>query len=505
MITQRAVLVGIVGFCLYLIALVNALPSFFYILTWMSVGILVSSGGLALLSLLGLQCRWHVTQKTGVESPVGTRAEGSKSASASGPALEISITNTGTLNKINTLIDVRVEHVGRGTQTTQRFLIEALPSGTALSSTLILNGLPRGRYKIVSLRIAGSDVLGLFRARQLVAMPGEEETVRPFWSAIWGRKRDAERRTIEILVVPATTESGVRDGHGHSIAAGEEAASSDLLGRSDEMRGTRPYVAGDDLRSVHWKSTARLGRLVVREFDRLARPQCLVLWDGGRGWGEESESYEAFGDASPIELGLRLTASLCGALAAQNRPCALLRLDSRPAHVATERGMSRVQLTRCLESLAGADAGRETPLPAALASRLKELESAGEIFLVSAAPHDELKDAIVMLRRLGLRVSLGVCDTAKWPRLKARRRKGAPFWELRGAVAPSAPLAPADIESLAALGARVAVLAPSDESFWNDSSPVLRRALLDLMGTQRIRRPSQESGASAARESVGAR
>ncbi|MBV9468948.1 MAG: hypothetical protein JOZ57_06845, partial [Abitibacteriaceae bacterium] len=60
-------LVGIVGFCLYLIAFVNVLPTF-YVLTWLSVGILVSSLGIALLSLVGLSCEWHISETRTAES-----------------------------------------------------------------------------------------------------------------------------------------------------------------------------------------------------------------------------------------------------------------------------------------------------------------------------------------------------------------------------------------------------------------------------------------------------
>ena len=82
----------------------------------------------------------------------------------------------------------------------------------------------------------------------------------------WGRvPKEEAPRTAALLVGPATVNYG-RGAVGVSReAAGGESAASDLTGRGDELRGTRPYVAGDDLRSVHWKSTARLGELVVRE------------------------------------------------------------------------------------------------------------------------------------------------------------------------------------------------------------------------------------------------
>jgi uncharacterized protein (DUF58 family) len=41
----------------------------------------------------------------------------------------------------------------------------------------------------------------------------------------------------------------------------------------------RPYVVGDDLRSVHWPTTARLGRLVVRHNVDTAQPDSVVLLD----------------------------------------------------------------------------------------------------------------------------------------------------------------------------------------------------------------------------------
>jgi uncharacterized protein (DUF58 family) len=41
----------------------------------------------------------------------------------------------------------------------------------------------------------------------------------------------------------------------------------------------REYVIGDDLRSVHWPTTARLGRLVVRHNVDTAQPESVVLLD----------------------------------------------------------------------------------------------------------------------------------------------------------------------------------------------------------------------------------
>lgn len=52
---------------------------------------------------------------------------------------------------------------------------------------------------------------------------------------------------------------------------------------------TRPYVPGDDLRHVHWASTARLGELMVRTEAREESPRLTVLLD----LAEPSDAAEA--------------------------------------------------------------------------------------------------------------------------------------------------------------------------------------------------------------------
>jgi uncharacterized protein (DUF58 family) len=55
------------------------------------------------------------------------------------------------------------------------------------------------------------------------------------------------------------------------------------------VRSTRPYVAGDPLRAVHWPSTARTGVLTVREYEPPPRQVLLLIVDLGEG-GLEGEA-----------------------------------------------------------------------------------------------------------------------------------------------------------------------------------------------------------------------
>ncbi|MFF5129713.1 DUF58 domain-containing protein [Streptomyces syringium] len=86
--------------------------------------------------------------------------------------------------------------------------------------------------------------------------------------------------------------AGYGDGRHHSLA---------LAGEDDVI--PRGYRHGDDLRRVHWRSTARYGELMVRREEQPHRAHCTVLLD------TRGTAYEGAGPDSPFEWAVSGAAS----------------------------------------------------------------------------------------------------------------------------------------------------------------------------------------------------
>lgn len=505
MITQRAWLVGVVGFCFYLIAIVNTLPAFYQALTWLSFGVLASSLGIAILSLIGLRAAWRVPHAVVTES-VGQ--------SEDGPIVEVQMSNVGTLNKTGVLIEVQLERMvdssaqSASPHLTRRFLMEALPSGNSLNTALPLLHLPRGRYRVVELKLIGSDTLGLFRIQKRVPPDVSFDSVLDTQKA--ARSTPAAARSEDNPLDKSPSAEFVI---GPSALSHHEIAFSPLLltrgdggvpatrflGQGEDVRGTRLYAAGDDLRRVHWKSTARKGQLVVKEFHHTVQEHVLVVWDGAAQtrWGQwrenEIEEQETIwqdavfqGGFNSEEWSLRVAASLCRALLESRRPCALLRLDAAPhgagmgtpAHAAHAQ-YSALTMQQVSETLADANANRQTPLKQAL-QPFQAGHQTGEVYFVTASLAPEVAQAVSRWRLQGARVVVALVNGAAFldiahpiaPGRSTLPRHGRPApsfqnWtsganEAGGKTAVTEENYQQQARSLRAAGARVVMIAPRD-------------------------------------------
>ncbi|MEU6784865.1 DUF58 domain-containing protein [Nonomuraea angiospora] len=148
------------------------------------------------------------------------------------------------------------------------------------------------------------------------------------------------------------------------------------------FNGLRDYVIGDDLRHVHWRSTARTGVLMVKELTDVNLPSTVTVLD------TRHSSYE--GD-DEFELAVDVAASVACAVTRDRFPVRLLTgagelLHARGGPGETEEVLDRLAVVERSEQ---ADA----PLHA-----LRRAGSGGALVLVSGS-FDGLADAAAVRRR----------------------------------------------------------------------------------------------------------
>jgi len=202
--------------------------------------------------------------------------------------------------------------------------IPALPAGKAGSARAEHTWERRGAYPLATVVLATSFPFGLFRKERDLDLPGEA-VVRPRVDRRVRDPRPAGRRSL----------------------ATDRALAGASGGRGD-FRALRPYRPGDDPRDVHWRTTARAGEPVVREFER---DRSRALWLCLELCAPEGEAAEE---------AVETAASLAAGAMRRGEPFGLATGDARVAP-----GTGAPQLDRVLEALARArfrpDAPRVSP------------------------------------------------------------------------------------------------------------------------------------------------
>jgi uncharacterized protein (DUF58 family) len=214
----------------------------------------------------------------------------------------------------------------------------------------------RGRYRFGPLRLSTRFPFGLF-SRTITA--GEPETL----IVLPRLGRLTEGWTSRRLEAFAGTQRRQRPGV------------------EGDFYGVREWRGGDGRRLIHWRSSARLGRLVVRQFERPRTRDVAVVLDL---WQPEHPAAE---DAENAELAVSFVATVLADVCRKSGSNVYLGLTNAgpecvggPASPATLQGL--------MERLATAESRSDHALPALLAHALPRIAADTEIVLVSTRPVD---------------------------------------------------------------------------------------------------------------------
>jgi uncharacterized protein (DUF58 family) len=167
--------------------------------------------------------------------------------------------------------------------TRPRFILDRIEPGGTRSLSYPLQSDTRGKFAIGPLHVNVADTFGLVRVGSEAAAPGTLVV------------------TPAITPLPRTALAGTWLGEG-----GTRASTAAAAGEDDVV--PREYRNGDDLRRVHWRSTARRGELMVRREEQRWRNRAALFLDTrgtahvGRG---PSSSFE-FAVSAAASIGVHL-------------------------------------------------------------------------------------------------------------------------------------------------------------------------------------------------------
>ncbi|HWE61875.1 MAG TPA: DUF58 domain-containing protein [Chloroflexota bacterium] len=170
------------------------------------------------------------------------------------------------------------------------------------------------------------------------------------------------------------------------------------------VAGTRPYIQGDSLRQVHWKATARLGTLQVKNEEPSVTLRAMLLLN----LQTTSRIWEG-ASADLLELLICVAASLASHLAAQRAQYGLIS-NALLAH--TEGGVrvpvsrSPRQLTRILTVLAQITPLATTPFVDLLAAERQRVPVGSTIVLITGFLDQQILDQAHAYRSAGHPVRL---------------------------------------------------------------------------------------------------
>ena len=162
--------------------------------------------------------------------------------------VQIDVTNRARLRSPAVRLSEQVTGAGDA-----RFNVAPVAGGTAVARSYLLHPGRRGVLEIGPTIVTDIDALGLAR-----------------------RQRRLESRTRVIVHPPIEQLSSPRLPVGGDLSLPIEFRRRSLGLTSEEFDVLRPYAEGDDLRHVHWRSTARLDEFVVRRFQP-SRPGRLTV------------------------------------------------------------------------------------------------------------------------------------------------------------------------------------------------------------------------------------
>jgi uncharacterized protein (DUF58 family) len=268
-----------------------------------------------------------------------------------------------------------------------RFVLPTMEPGGVREVSYQIRCQARGLYRLGPLTLHKRDPYGL--ATVTSPLPG----------------------TTDILVLPRIEVLG--RGHPRANSVGTEGTVPHMIAlHGEDDVAVRSYRDGDDLRRIHWPTTAHRSELMVRQEDHPARRRAVIVLDS------RAAGHQGTGTMGSFEWAVTAAASIAAHLTGHHYT---LHLSSSET-TAEGRAAQTIGIDDALASLAMAQPGATQQFDEVL-RWAHPLTSAGGLVIAIVTDHDEA----VLQRTAALRQPEGtglmiLLDTASF----ARPRPGTP-------------------------------------------------------------------------------
>jgi uncharacterized protein (DUF58 family) len=266
---------------------------------------------------------------------------------------------------------VVVEDVPFAADPCVRTVIPPLRGGEERGVQRRVLALKRGEFVLGRVLLRGGDPAGLFRRERWFVLPAR------------------------MVVYPGT--EPIPDLLLHQSEALGSVAGSPVsaAGVSQDFYGVREYHPTDGLRYIHWRSSARFGHLMVREFERNAVVSVAVMLDAHEHFVSGSDP------CSNLEYQVRAAASICRHCA--DLYCSFGFAAAGAAPVVVRPALASAVCAEVMYALATLRPGPVT-LAAAAGELARQLPRNTVVFCFSLAAPRDLADALGLLTEQGMQV-----------------------------------------------------------------------------------------------------
>ena len=194
-------------------------------------------------------------------------------------------------------VRLRLENVSR-LPTSLLYVEDSLSYTLGAKPRFVLDRVEAGGRREVSYPVR-SDVRGKFRVGPLTIRMAD-----PFGLCELTRSFAAVDQLVVTPVVSPLPSTGL----GGEWAGGGDTQARQVASAGEDDASTREYRYGDDLRKVHWKSTARTGELMVRREEQPWQSRATLLLDtrSGAHYGDGPGSSFEWAVAAAASAGVHL-------------------------------------------------------------------------------------------------------------------------------------------------------------------------------------------------------